>query len=245
MNPLAIFVLILGISIGLAILGLALRTMRLEREKQAAEGRRPEEKPAAAPPQPASSGAPDLPEMARLLRDTDGSLIVEVGGRRYRDRLEIRDSTVGRQLLATLDDFHQFLRGASPRPAPAPPAAADRPKAPPFTDDRNTITLTAREAAQKPLVQPSMNPLAQYRYLKEMEKQPEIKIKSMLDEIDDLLQAQIAGTPLAARGLRVSGSPTGAAHFSIDGQTYEAIDQVPDSTARFAIQAAIKEWEKT
>lgn len=266
MNPTLVFTLILGSAIGLAMIGLALRMMRAEKEKASQQTKRADTPAqAASAPAPLSSAAPtptpphihtptsqfDPPmlELARLLRAPDGTFIVEADGKRYSHRLDITDANVGRRLLAALDEFHKFLRTDQPRPA-SPFAASAAPTPPHRHTEQSRSAHTPprppaiQEAAQRPLIKPSMNPLEQIRILREIEKQPEIKPKPFLEEIDELIQQKVAATPLAGRGLKVAASPTGSAVFWIDGEAYEGIDQLPDAAAQTFVQAVIKEWEK-
>ncbi len=257
MNQAALSILVTGVAVGLAVLGLAIRTMRLEREKEKKAARQetgdaatppppapPPPAPEAAPASPALPGIPadpSIPELARLLRAPDGALIVEMDGRRYRARAEIAEAAVGRQLLAAANDLSRFLRG---EPTTTAPASAPAPPPPVTLPARPAVVITAQQAAQTPLVKPSMNPFEQLRYLREREKQPEVKIKSFLEEIDEVLQAKIADTPLIARGVKVTTGPNGAALFWLDDHSYERPDDLPDPEARAVVQAAVREWEK-
>ncbi len=256
MNQAALSTLVTGVAIGLAVLGLAIRTMRLEREKEKKAARQETgdaATPPPAPPPPATEAAPaslalpdipadpSIPELARLLRAADGALIVEIEGRRYRARAEIAEAAVGRQLLAAANDLSRFLRGESANTAPD---SAPAPLPPVTLPARPAVVITAQQAAQTPLVKPSMNPFEQLKYLREREKQPEVKIKSFLEEIDEVLQAKIAGTPLIARGVKVTTGPNSTALFWLDDHSYERPDDLPDADARAVVQAAVREWEK-
>jgi hypothetical protein len=68
--------------------------------------------------------------------------------------------------------------------------------------------------------------------------------RSITEQIDEILQEKIAGTPHRTRGLRVSAGPQGHALFGLDGKNYEAVDDLPDAEARTLVRAAIAEWEK-
>lgn len=255
MNNSLLFILVLGISLSLALIGIALRIMRLEQEKKAADSATPPVDLATPPtasttptPQPAAPSKaavpldPQLPELARLMHAPDGAFVVEINGRRYRHRNEITDARAGKQLLAAVAELQKFLRGETPPPTTAETGAPFiEPPPPPPAE----IKLSAREAAQMPIEKPSMNVFRQWQTLREREKQPAVKIKSILDEIDEILQRRIAGTPLAARRLRVYANPSGTTVFSIDGNAYESVELLPDEAARAAMAAAIAEWEKS
>jgi hypothetical protein len=63
-------------------------------------------------------------------------------------------------------------------------------------------------------------------------------------QINDVLQARIAGTSLAARLVRLGETPDGGVLVFIGTSKYEGIDAVPDPEVVAAIRAAIAEWEK-
>ncbi len=90
-----------------------------------------------------------------------------------------------------------------------------------------------------------MNPLKQMQVLRELSKQPPPPPpKSIAEQIDEILQEKIAGTPHRQRGLHVSAGLQGQALFQLDGKAYEGVDDLPDSEARAIVRAAIAEWER-
>jgi len=220
----------------------------------APEPGRPSSPPPVAIPEPIRAPSPTAVfsprsgpvEVARLIHAPDGTLILEANGNWYTNRQDIADPKV----LAVLAELERFLNSnglltAAPafQPASIPdPKAAPKPTA--MVDGKPAIVMTAAEAAQLPLAKPSMDIFRQIRTLRERENQPQIKIKSVLEEIDEILQTKLEGMPLAYRGLKVSSDATGAALFVVDGQAYTSVDQIPDAEARATFQAAIKEWER-
>jgi hypothetical protein len=257
-NPLAILILITGLAIGSAVLIFAFRIMKVEKEVDAkhAEAAQPQPDPApavtaappeSAPPSPSPPPPPDpgFVELGRLLRTPDGLLVLQANNNWYLRRQDIADP----QLLAALDEFSRFLQNDDLPPLVARPPLADaeppaQPKPTEMVDGRPTVFMTAREAAQVPLTTPSLDIMRQYRYLRERDKQPQIVIKSVLEEIDEILQAAIADTALAKRGLKVSADSGGTALFFIDGKSYSGVEELPEAEARVAVKAAIQEWER-
>ncbi len=65
----------------------------------------------------------------------------------------------------------------------------------------------------------------------------------MVAQIDTILQARLAGTPLAERGIFLTQSPEGGVNVYVGLTRYEGIDDVPDPEVKAAIRAAIAEWE--
>jgi hypothetical protein len=66
---------------------------------------------------------------------------------------------------------------------------------------------------------------------------------SIVAQIDLILQARLAGTPLAGRGIRVAEALHGGAIVFIGTEQYDGVDKVPDAEVQAAIRAATAEWE--
>jgi len=217
----------------------------------------------AAGPRSGAAGTPtpaDAHEVLRVLRDNlSGRLIVEIGGKRYAKIGDIQDATIGQGFLTTLRDLSRFAGGFStassaPAGSPAPqalqpqaeaaPRAAPQPQPQPRVEPPLSASVQPSASAE-PLRKPSMNPFKQMQVLREMEKNAPAAPKSITEQIDAVLQAKIAGTPLARRGMRVRAGAGGSAAFDLDGKSYDAVDNIPDPDARDLIRAAIKEWEKS
>lgn len=252
MNEFAILLLCSGALVGVVVLVFAFRMMQVDKQVDAgqppptqstaepapADMADPPEaaSPAAPPPAPVFTPSPDphpaFTEVATLIRTPDGMLALQAGGNLYLRGDDITDP----RLLAALNELERFLKNGQVLP-PAPPKPVEE------VDGKPTVYMSAREAAQVPLTAPSLDILKQYRYLRERDKQPEIKIKTVIEEIDEVLQEKAANTSLAKRGLKVSAGEAGAALFWIDGRSYLAADEVPDPEARALVKAAIQEWE--
>ncbi len=169
-------------------------------------------------------------EVLRLWRSPAGRLIVELGGRRYRGRDEITDYPTAQRLINAAKDLNQFLNLTPSAPAKKPER------------ERPVVKVSLEELASQPVKLPTMDIMKQMRYLREQSKKPEIQIKSIMDEINDILQSKIAGTPLAGRGLKVADGLHGGI-FSLDGHDYESLEELPDPEARDMVRAAIQEWD--
>lgn len=79
---------------------------------------------------------------------------------------------------------------------------------------------------------------------KVIEPPPPPPSKSIVGQINDVLQARLVGTPLASRQIRLAETLSGGVRVFIGMQSYEGIDAVPDPEVVAAIRAAIAEWEK-
>ena len=91
---------------------------------------------------------------------------------------------------------------------------------------------------------PSMKPLEQIRILRARAKLPKPPPpKSVAEQIDEVLQSQISGTPLAARGVKLLTTSGGGVRVQVGVEFYEGVDAVPEEEVRQAIREAVKAWE--
>jgi hypothetical protein len=181
-------------------------------------------------------------EVLRVWRDAKTEeLLVELGGRRFAKLADIQTPEMRAGLLTTLRDLEAFAGGAPTVPpvvitVPAEPAA--KAVTGPLT------TRLATNGAPAPLPPPSMNPLKQMLVLRDLNKMEVPAIKTIAEQVDEILQEKLAASPYGDRGIRVYSGPKGQAFFSMDAQDYEAVDSVPDDEVRGLIRAAVAEWEK-
>lgn len=228
--------------------------------------------PPAAPPPPATANlfsqffqrpapaAPNAHEVLRVARDNlTGRLIVELAGKRYTRFEDIQEAELAQALLTTVRDLEKFTSGTPPvaasvpvvspasaaPPAPAPaaaptgvPLAMPAPPAPPVA-----AAPAPASKIEAPLPLPSMNPFKQMRVLKELEKRPVAPLQSIPEIIDEYLQHKLLGTPHIWRGIRVKPGPKDTVQFEVDGQSYDAVEAVPDETVRALLREAIAEWD--
>jgi hypothetical protein len=66
----------------------------------------------------------------------------------------------------------------------------------------------------------------------------------MIAQIDDILQKNIAGGPLAGRGIRIQDAPGGGVLVLVGMQRYSAVSDVPDPEVQAVLRAAIATWEQ-
>jgi hypothetical protein len=246
MDNLALFLVIgiIGIvaCLVLIVVGLTWKPdARTDKPKAAAKA------PAAAvtaAPQPTVNGG--AREVLRVLRDpASEALIVEVAGQRYHQMADIRLGSVRDGLFTTLRDLEAFAGGAPTTPSvvvlPVPTPELAAAATPSLT---NVGTAKASKAGTGPLLAPSMNPFKQMLVLRDLAKTQLPPMKTIAEQIDEIVQEKLVDSPLAPRGIKVHTGPKGNALFSADGTDYEAVDSLPDDEIRGLIRAAVAEWEK-
>ncbi len=67
--------------------------------------------------------------------------------------------------------------------------------------------------------------------------------KSIVAQIDSILQARLAGTPLLNKGIHLQESPESGVIVWVGTDKYKGAEAVPDEEIKAAIKGAIAEWE--
>ncbi len=70
------------------------------------------------------------------------------------------------------------------------------------------------------------------------------KPKSIVEQVDAVLQARLAKSIYKERVIRLVDSPSGGVEVLVDGNRYDGVDNVPEFGVRSFIQDCVKEWEK-
>ena len=184
--------------------------------------------------------------ITRLWRERGaGKLIVEMDGRSFltpdaldpvqRERLE----TSARELRAWLG---MGLEGAA-----VPPPAQTYAVLPPLTAAAVQQPGSTTPAAARPYpVQPTpVVPAKAAPAVPGAKEEAAPAAKSIVMQIEDVLQDMIAGTPLAARGIHLSEDPMRGVIVQVGVQFFEGIEAVTDPEAKAAIRKAVEAWEST
>lgn len=190
------------------------------------------------------AGGPEIPPgnpvgtyrpALRLWREIDrDDLLVEVEGRsvldadrltwQERQQVENTLTALAQWLGATLPDGVQALEPLPPAP-PIPPVVAyppvEPPKPPTLMDTLTASVTSTLQSAPK--------------------KEPP---KSIVMQIDDVLQEMLAGTPLEDRKINLVEDPRKGVIVWVGTRTYEGIDSVDDPEVKKIIRAAVSEWER-
>jgi hypothetical protein len=70
------------------------------------------------------------------------------------------------------------------------------------------------------------------------------KPKSIVEQVDEILQKRLANSPFRNRLIRLVDAPGGGIEVLVDAKKYEGVDDVPDPEVRNFIQECAKEWEE-
>jgi hypothetical protein len=188
----------------------------------------------------------DDPGLLRV-KNENGSFVLDLDGKRVNPISLSSDQR--RRLIDMLSIMRPWLEGHS-APAPSSKPAAPSPSAPPATvDDRLNIfggpapeSKPVPEKPAPPPRQPVAPPAARPGTIAK-EDRPVAPANSIVGQIDSILQARLAGTPLEGRGVFLAQSAEGGVIVYVGLTRYNGLDDVPDPEIKAAIRAAISEWE--
>ena len=219
----------------LAIAGIALAAMffgyafgLFEGRSQGYKKRRKEEatekqnKPIeAAPPRPPETVTVKVDDPGLLrIKNEDGTLALDLDGSRVDTTALTGEQR--KRLIEMLTLVRPWLEG---KPAPAPSKPAPPPQSQPAPASPPAQVAPPRSATIS------------------IEDRPIAPAGSIVSQIDSILQARLAGTPLEDRGVFLAQSPEGGVMVYIGLTKYAGIDEVPDPEIKAAIRSAISEWE--
>jgi len=177
-----------------------------------------------------ASAPPALPgkTLMRLWLDPAERLALDLDGQAV-DTTPISESN-RKRLLGLLNVMRPWIEGKS-TPASIPPTPAPRPAVPPPSP---APSAPAQVNAPAPVV-----PAAAV-----VKEEKPVATLSIVEQIDEILQARLAGSPLAGRGIRLMQSPEGGAIVWVGLQKFAGVDEVTDPEVQAVIRAATAEWEK-
>lgn len=181
-------------------------------------------------PHPMADG--EMVEVLRVLRDlADGSLVVEIGGRKYRSLTEIAEPQVKRRFLGNAQALALFAEAAgspsAPWPAPTFEVTA-QPDLPPTEFVEPLLSSSQLVGDVEPLIS---------------QEQPGGP-KTMADEIEELIQVRLKSIPtLMHRSIHILQGAGGGIRVEVDGRYFDSVAGVTDPDVMAFLQSIIRQWE--
>lgn len=199
-----------------------------------------QEKKSQPPPQPETVTVDD-PGILRI-KNENGAFALDLDGKRVSPISLLPEQR--KRLIEILNIMRPWLEGR-PTPVSAPGTASQPPSFQPQSTP--SIQTQSRPAPVQPVSptppattsQPSMPKPA----VIPVEDRPAAPANSIVTQIDTILQARLAGTPLEERGIFLTQSAEGGVIVYVGLTRYNGIDEVPDPEIKAAIRGAITEWE--
>lgn len=72
----------------------------------------------------------------------------------------------------------------------------------------------------------------------------EVKMLSVVDEVNDILQKKLIGSPLAGKGIHLMENHNNEIRFWVGLNSYDDVEEIPDPEVRRIIDESVKEWER-
>jgi hypothetical protein len=217
------------------------------KKRKAEEEQEKKDKPAPSPEPKIETVTVDDPGLLRI-KNENGSFALDLDGVRVNPLSLSPDQR--KRLIEMLSIVRPWLEG---KPASAssvktaPPSGSFQPTS---TSQRLSTFGSASPPSNPPPVQPAPPPsqpipqsVAPRPSTIAKEDRPSAPAGSIVSQIDSILQARLAGTPLEERGIFLTQSPEGGVMVYVGLTRYHGVDDVPDPEIKAAIRAAISEWE--
>jgi hypothetical protein len=175
----------------------------------------------------------DDPGILRI-KNENGTFALDLDGNRVNPSSIVSEQR--KRLIEILNIMRPWLEG---EPVAAP-AATSQPTA--FQPQSTSSMQTqSKPASPPPATAPQAN--TQKQAVIPVEDRPAAPANSIVTQIDTILQARLAGTPLDERGIFLTQSPDGGVIVYVGLTRYNGMDEVPDPEIKAAIRGAITEWE--
>jgi hypothetical protein len=78
----------------------------------------------------------------------------------------------------------------------------------------------------------------------EEEDEGDVKMLSVVDEVNDILQRKLHGSPLAGKGIHLMENHKQEIRFWVGLESFDNVEDIPDPEIRKFIDDAVKEWEE-
>jgi len=211
--------------------------------------------PSAGTPEPAGSSPEQRPlEVFRVVRmGPMGKLLVEIGGQRYSNIVDIQDGAVGRRVLLAFQELGEFVGPHGAWKLPAMHHQAEHPAGggPELTVEQQEFLARLEAAPPDGVIEDRGARVVEFLQQKSSPAAPESgaasepEVKTFVDELEELLQVRMTDRPeMSGRSVHFRSTPTGELRIEVDDRDYEAIEDIPDSEIVAELRATISDWEQ-
>ncbi len=173
----------------------------------------------------------DPKHSVRILREgKERRLVISMDGVSHYRRSDLNDDQ-SRNLAGLIRELQTWM-GISPESTVSPQSEASKPPTPVIVEETQSTSL---------------NPLKIFgRSLQPLEKTgSDDPAESIVTQIDEILQAKLAGTHLDDQGIHLVEGPDQSMEIQVGLSSYVEIEAIPDAQVRQLIRISVAEWENS
>lgn len=189
---------------------------------------------------PQLSNSTRYDEIARLWRDrSKENLLVEINGEIYQSVDDLSENHQKEMVLAA-SDLRTWLRIF--------PKAAQISESSAFTtsmDEGSSFPSYSPQVTQAEPEKPSLNPFQVFTRATQEVPAQETTSKSIVAQIDAILQQKLEGSVFENRGIRLVELPEEGMVVMVGLDKYKDVENVPNKEIRKLIHEAVEEWEES
>lgn len=179
-------------------------------------------------------------ELVRLWRDRlNENLILEIEGKALRNVDELNEKQQKEMVLVS-SDLRTFLH-IFPKPAQISESEAFTAS---FEERPSSFFSTTPEGSLGEQERPSLNPFQVFSRPGPESAAQDASSKSIVAQIDEILQEKLEGTALKDRGIRLVELPNEGMVVMVGLEKFKDVEDIPNSDIRSVIHAAVEEWEQ-
>lgn len=194
---------------------------------------------------PASSPTPsDEVPVLDVSMGNGGQLRLKLDGQRV--NAAAMNAEQRKRIITVLTQMRPWLETSKPtssQQGASPPQTAPSPQRESSAAEESAPKATPAPAPRPSSISPTAAPKPAAPLPADDKKESVTEPKSIVEQIDSILQAQMVGTPLFEKGIRLQESPEGGVLVWVGINKFEGVDGVPDDEIKAAIRAAISVWE--
>jgi hypothetical protein len=179
-------------------------------------------------------------DLARLWRDKlNENLILEIDGKAYRTVDELSEDQQKEMVLVS-SDLRTLLR-IFPKPAQITDSEAFTAS---FDEGPASFFSTTPEGSFGEQERPSLNPFQVFSRSGPESPAQQASWRSIVAQIDEILQEKLEGTAIKDRGIRLLELPNEGMVVMVGLEKFKDVEDIPNEDIRNVIHAAVEEWEQ-
>jgi len=105
--------------------------------------------------------------------------------------------------------------------------------------------VPSKPEPEAPVQPPTEDDLVPPELEAEEDGEPEVKMLSVIDEVNDILQKKLHGSHLAGKGIHLMENHNKEIRFWVGLNSYNDVEEIPDHEVQQIINESVREWERS